>query len=183
MNKNTLLNQNYICSIGADVIHEASGVNYANVRPGFFMQNMLNCAQTIAAEDKFYLPMGNGIVGSIDTRDVAEFVVDLLTATAPESGTFVVTGSRTHSFAEIAEEFSAVLGRQVEYVDLPPSEEFRAQLLNWDPSEWTADAVLQLFAAIARSETAYTSDTFETTLGHAPRSFATFIEDHRAAFG
>ncbi len=161
----------------------ASGVNYANVQPGFYMQNMLYCAQTIAAENKFYLPMGKGAVGSIDARDVAEFVVELLTATAPESGTYVVTGSQTHSFAQIAQEFSTALGRRVEYVDMPPSAEFRAQLLNWGPNEWYADAVLELFAAISRSETAYITDTFETTLGYAPRSYATFIDDHLGVFG
>ena len=166
----------------AEAYNAASGLDYVNVRPGFYMQNMLHCAQTIAAENKFYLPMGKGIVGSIDARDVAEFVVHSLTVPTPANRTYVITGQQAHSFVQMAEDLSTVLDRSVEYVDLPPAD-FRAQLLNWEPNEWYVDAVLELFGAIARSENPQITDTFETILGHAPRSFATFINDHRGAFG
>ena len=166
----------------AEAYNEASGLDYVNVQPGFYMQNMLHCAQTIAAENKFYLPMRKGIVGSIDARDVAEFVVHFLTVPTPANGTYVITGPQAHSFAQMAAELSTALDRTVEYVDVPPAE-FRAQLLNWEPSEWYVDAVLELFGAIARSENPAITDTFEATVGRAPRSFATFIEDHLSAFG
>ncbi len=161
---------------------ESSGLDYAIVRPAFYMQNMLHSAQTITAENKFYLPMGAGVVGTIDVRDVAEIVTDCLTADKPDNATLLITGPQALSFTQMADEFSSALGRKVDYIDVPP-EDFGAQLLKWEPNTWYVDAVLELFGAVARNENPEITDTFVTRLGKRPRSFATFINDHRATFG
>jgi uncharacterized protein YbjT (DUF2867 family) len=160
----------------------ASGLDYTILRPGFYMQNLLHAAATIREMNKFFLPMGRGRVGAIDIRDVAEVVLMLLTEAGHAGQTYVITGPDSLSFADMASVFSEVLGRRIEYVDMPP-EEYRPQLFKWEPSEWYVDAVMALFAGIARNDTPDVTDTFARLAGRPPRSFADFVRDHRAAFG
>ena len=158
-----------------------SGLVHTIIQPGFFMDNMLNCAQTIARDNSFSLPMGAGKSGVVDIRDVAEVALAALTRPGHENKTWVVTGPEILSFAEIAVIFSAVLGRQISYVDSPP-DEFREQLLKWGQSDWYVAAALQLFELNRQNKNAKITGDFEAVTGRAPRSMRQFVQDHLASF-
>ncbi len=159
-----------------------SGMNYTHIRPNFFMQNILHCAASIVAEDRFYLPLGEGRTGIIDVADVADVVVTVLTESGHKGQTYYITGPEILSFYDLAEQMSEVLGRKITYVDLP-AQEFRSQLLNWGSSDWYVNAVMALFELMAQDTAASVTDTCRELCGRAPRSFRSFVQQHRDIFG
>ncbi|MFT7458155.1 MAG: hypothetical protein ACI909_000828 [Planctomycetota bacterium] len=159
----------------------ASGLGYTNIRPNYFMQNMLHASASIIAEDKFYLPFAKGRTGIIDVADVASFIVEVLTGSGHDGQTYDISGSEILSFYDLAEQMSAVLGREITYVDVPP-EGFRNELKKWSPSEWFVDTIMEQFKLTAEDKGAMVTDTFQKVVGRAPRLFTQFVEDHASAF-
>ncbi len=158
-----------------------SGIAYTHVRPNFFMQNMLNCAASVAAEDKFYLPMGTGRTGAIDVLDVADVVAATLTEAGHEGQTWYITGPELLSFNDMAEQMSEELGRAIHYVDMP-AEEFSKQLRNWGSSDWYVDAVTDLFGLLAQDSAATVTDSYQQICARPPRTFRQFIQRHAQLF-
>lgn len=158
-----------------------SGLAYTIVRPNFYMQNMLQCAGSIAADDSFHLPMGAGRTGLIDVQDVGDFIACVLTGSGHEGQTYYITGPEILSFKALAEHMSDVLGREIEYVDIPASE-FGQQLRAAGASDWHIDAVGELFEIIASDGGAKMTQTFEAVCGRPPGTFKQFVERHAAAF-
>jgi uncharacterized protein YbjT (DUF2867 family) len=159
----------------------ASGLTYTNIRPNYFMQNMMFSTASIIEENKFYLPFAEGTTAIIDVDDVAPFVVETLTGSGHEGKTYVISGPETPSFYEIAEQMSSVLGREITYVDVP-LEDFKGELRNWSPSDWYVDALMEQFSIVNRGESAIFTDTFEQVMGRAPRKFTQFVADNASTF-
>ncbi len=93
-----------------------SGLQYTNLRPTMFMQNMFMSAATIQSEGKIYAPMQNGKVSFVDARDIASVAVAALTEERHDGETYDITGGQALSHADLAGVFSEVLGREVTYV-------------------------------------------------------------------
>jgi len=158
-----------------------SGLGYTNIRPNYFMQNMMHSAATIVAESKFYLPFAKGRTGIIDVADVATFIVEVLTGSDHNGQTYDISGSEILSFYDLAEQMSSVLGREITYIDVP-LEDFRNELKNWSSSEWYVNAVMDQFALTAQDKGAHITDTFEKVTGQKPRLFTEFVSEHAAVF-
>ena len=88
------------------------------VKPNFYMQNLLGSATTIKEQDKIFLPMGEGKTGMIDTRDVGKVIAKVLSEEGHSSMNYEITGPEILSFHDVAEKFSNVLGRKIDYVDM-----------------------------------------------------------------
>ena len=158
-----------------------SGLTWTSVRPNYYMQNNFASAQTIVHENKIILPMGKGRVGTIDVRDVATFLAAVLTGSGHESQTYYITGSEILSFADMASQMSEVLGRDIQYIDIPP-EEFKKVMLSFGIDEWYVGALCDLFYHTARDDGARVTDTFSEVCGQAPISFREFVRDHAQVF-
>lgn len=161
---------------------ESSGMNYTHIRPNFFMQNMLNVVQTIQAENKFFMPMGEGQVGAIDVRDVAEAVLCILTNPGHESKHYDISGPGLLSFADMAKQFSQALGRHIEYVNVP-NEDFKREMSKWGMDTWYTEAVSELFQGISENRSAFLTGTYREITGILPRTFASFVVDYASRFG
>lgn len=159
----------------------ASGLPYTVIRPNFFMQNLLWMAAEIAARDSFSMPMGKGRVGIIDVRDVARFVLTVLTQPGHENKTYEITGPELVSFHDIARQLSAATGRTIRYIDIEP-EAFRRVLSQWMPDDWQVEAVAQLFALIAQDQGALVNDVYRQGTGRAPSPLQQFFQDYAPAF-
>ncbi|MDT8319092.1 MAG: SDR family oxidoreductase [Xanthomonadales bacterium] len=158
-----------------------SGLVYTIVQAGFFMDNMFTCAHSIAREDRFYLPMGSGRTAPIDIRDVAEAALAALTQPGHENKTYLITGAEMLSFADMAAVFSEVLGREIQYVDVP-EEEFRQQLIAAGLSDWYVSAVLQLFEFNRLNLNAKITGDYTQITGKAPIPLWQFVQDYAARF-
>ena len=158
-----------------------SGLWYTLVRPNFFMQNMLHVAASIVAEDKFYMPMRDGQVGIIDVRDVARFVLDVLTGSGHDGMTYEITGPELVSFHDIASQLSEVMGREISYIDQPAAE-FKQSLLQWVPDDWYVETVSQLFELIALGSGALLNNEYTRVTGRAPTTLRQFFRDYSPSF-
>jgi uncharacterized protein YbjT (DUF2867 family) len=114
-------------------------LGYTVLRPSAFV-DILHRAGSQVAAGTWGGAAGEGLVTFIDTRDVAEVARAALLA-ALEPGTQRVhhlTGSRSWSMPQIAEELSRLLGRQVLYAHRTPAAH-RAQLLRSGLTAFGAD--------------------------------------------
>jgi NAD(P)H dehydrogenase (quinone) len=96
----------------------ASGVPHAILQPTSFMQNLIRDLRG----DRFYGSWGDSRMNYIDARDIGDVAAALLTGPIGESQDYLLTGPQSFSHAEIAAEMTAVLGREIRYVDLPVPE-------------------------------------------------------------
>lgn len=171
---NNPITQNHVAA--QDYIRE-SGMSWTLVRPTFFMQNFETYAPRIKEAGQIIMPVGNGTVSATDLRDVGEVIRDVLTKPGHENKSYDLTGPELLTFAEIAEQFSRVLGTTVEYID-QPMEEFADLLRTIGLSEWRVDAVCKELEAIGAGVVDHTTDTIEELLGRPPISLEQYISDY-----
>jgi uncharacterized protein YbjT (DUF2867 family) len=161
---------------------EATGVGTTHVRPHFFMQNFVNFYRdSIAKQDCFYLPLGNGTVGMVDVRDVALVAAQALTEERHVGKAYDVTGPEVLSMADAARSLSSAAGRPIRYVDVTP-EAAKAGMVHSGTPVWLADGLCELFAAYAAGEGAIVSTAVLDVTGRMARSFSRFAHDHAHAW-
>jgi uncharacterized protein YbjT (DUF2867 family) len=157
---------------------QASGLRHTILRPHFFMQNLLGFAGGIARDGAFYLNMGEGRLGLVDTRDIAEMAAAVLLdeSTRHDGKIYTPTGPETLGLAAVARELGDVLGRSVRYVPVP-DEAFGASLLEFGMSPWLAGMTVEYGRAYAAGWGDFTTTHVKDVLGREPRSFARFVRE------
>jgi uncharacterized protein YbjT (DUF2867 family) len=158
----------------------ASGLDWTMIKPNFFMQNLLASARAIKEQGNFSLPMGDGTTGMADARDIGAVCAEVLTGKGHAGKSYEITGPEVLTFHQVAERFSAVLGKKIEYVPMPMAQ-FRERMTNV-LKPWHLNAVCELFREIAEIGLDHTTDTFRKLTGREPRSVRQFVEDHVALF-
>src|SRR4029077_21113268 len=74
-------------------------------------------------DDTIRLPFGTGKTSPVAAQDVAEVIATILADPISHVGKiYELTGPRSQDMASIAAEYSAALGRQISYVDVPIDE-------------------------------------------------------------
>ena len=158
-----------------------SGLPYTIVKPTFFMQNVMMSAQTVVSDGAMYMPLGDGRIGMVDVRDVADVAFNVLTSESHEGKTYVLTGPAAISHHEVAGELSKAIGKEVTYVDVP-SQAMRDALLGMGMPDWTIEAYVELFEGFKEGYADLTTPSVEQLTGHPARSFETFARDFADAF-
>ncbi len=160
----------------------SSGVPHTFLRPNGFMQNIVNySASTINSQNAFYGSEGDGRVSQIDIRDVAAVAVKALTENEHAGKAYTLTGPEALTNAEVAQILSDGLGREIRYINLPPSE-MRQALASAGVPEWNADALVDLQRLYREDKAASVTQDVEQILDRKPTSFAQFLPDYRYAF-
>lgn len=161
----------------------ADGVELAVVRASFFAQNFSEglLADGVAAGAVVF-PAGDTAEPFIDADDLADVVVETLTADGHAGRVHELTGPRPVDFAEVAAEISRVSGRPVAYE--PVSEADYAGLLTGfglpaPEAAWLAG----LFATLLDGHNASVTDGVKRVLGREPRSFRAFADTAWASEG
>lgn len=160
---------------------QEAGITYTFLRPNLFMQGLLNFQSTIATQNAFYAAAGDALVSMIDVRDIAAVAMAALTEEGHEGKIYELTGPRALTHAEAADELSAVLGRRISFVDIPP-EEMREAVLNVGFPVYQADGLLEDYAHYRRGEAATVSTAVQDVTGKPPRDFTEFARDFSPAF-
>jgi uncharacterized protein YbjT (DUF2867 family) len=158
-----------------------SGMAWTMIRPTFFMQIFLGSATAIREQRRITMPAGTGTIAPTDLRDVGAVIRRVLTEPGHESQSYDLTGPELLTLAEIAARFSAVLGREIHYVDQPLAE-FRARLSALGLAPWRIAAVCKEFEAIAAGVIDHTTGTVARLLGRPATSLEQFVRDHLALF-
>jgi len=161
---------------------EQSGIAYTFLRPNSFMQNILASVPTIQGQGMIFQPAGDAKISHIDTRDIAAVAAKTLTDSGHEGKTYDLTGPEALTFFQVAEIFSAVLGKTVTYVPVPP-EGARQGMIGAGLEEWRVNAILELFEIYRSGEGSEVTGTVRQITGKAPIAYRQFVEDYASAFG
>jgi uncharacterized protein YbjT (DUF2867 family) len=156
----------------------SSSLTWTVLAPSGYFQNLLSSADTIR-QGAIYGSAGDGAVGFLDTRDIAEVAAAILTSGGHVGETHVLTGGRAITYSEIAEAFQAELGHDVAYIDVPP-EAFAQNLRGFGLPDTQITDILALFEVFKAGYAATVTSDIADLLGREPRTIADFAHDYRA---
>ena len=162
---------------------EASGMIWTHVRPGMFMTNMLGWAESIRTDGVVRQPFPESTAAPVHEADIAGVAVTALLDPERHAGAaYPLSGPEPLSQVERARIIGEVIGRPVRFEE-QSREEARAQLLAspW-MNERLADSLLDMLAASSGVSEGTVLPGVEEVLGRPPRTFASWVADHRRAF-
>ena len=161
-----------------------SGLPVVYLRPTAFFDGMflLQGAKGIREDNAIRLPFADGKTSLIAGTDVGAAAAAVLANPAPHIGkVYDLTGLKSLTMAQYAQEFSSVLGRTIQYINVPPQ--------IWEAKLREAQLPAHLIAHLItmgqlHRENRYDrmTDSFQQLVGRAPISAAEFASRHAAAF-
>jgi uncharacterized protein YbjT (DUF2867 family) len=166
----------------AEAAVKASGLPWTMLKPTFFMQNTMMAAETIASDGVIYWDMGDGRLAMIDVRDIVDAAVAVVNGEGHEGQSYILTGPEPISFHDVAATFSAVLDKDVNYVNVP-GEAALQSMVNMGMPEWVAKGYVELSDGFREGFANSTTDNVENLTGHPARSFEQFARDYAQVFG
>ena len=164
-----------------DAKFSASGLAYVSLQPHGFMQNTFGYAASIKGANTIYAPLGKGRVCYLDAADIGEVAAAVASASTWDGKTLELTGPAAFSYAELAAAIGQVLGRTINYVDVPPAAAREAMLGAQLPG-WLVDDLLVLSKAYAADFASTPTTTVADVLGRPATPLASFLAKHRAVF-
>lgn len=165
----------------AEELIKSSGLRWTILKPTFYMQNLMMAAGTISSDGVIYWDMGQGKLGMIDVRDIAEAAYSAITTEGHEGKSYILTGPQAISFNEIAAIFSKKLGKEVKYMNVP-GEASRQAMVGMGIPEWIADGYVELSEGFSNNFAASATDNIEKLTGRPARSFEQFADDYLTVF-
>jgi uncharacterized protein YbjT (DUF2867 family) len=156
------------------------GIGYTFLRPNLFFQGLLAFAGTIAADGRFYAPIGDATVSAVDVRDIAAVAVAVLTEAGHDGATYTLTGPAPITHADIAAALTSALGREITFVDVPP--DVFAQSLQGILPPWQIQGLLEDYAHYRRGEAAFVSTAVADVTGRPATDVRQFARDYAQAF-
>ena len=146
-----------------------SGAEWTVVRASWFLQNFSEHFLTDAiVAGELALPVGDVLEPFIDADDIADVAVAALTTSAHLGTVVEVTGPRLLSFADVVDEISATIGRDVRYVAVSPAAFTAAMTAAGLPPGEAAD-LTDLFTSVLDGRNASLTDGVERALGRPAR--------------
>lgn len=150
-----------------------SGLNYTILRPHFFMQNLFASTETIISEGNMYMGMGEGSLGMIDVRDIADCAVSIILNGGHQGKIYTPTGPESIPFNKVAEIISNGLDKTVNYIPVP-LEAVRQAIIDAGWGEWGAQVMVDYSKAYSEGWGDFINNDVETITGQKPRSFMQF---------
>jgi uncharacterized protein YbjT (DUF2867 family) len=159
----------------------ASGMPHTLLRPASFVNNLFYAARPVAEEGRFFGAAPTGRVAYIDIRDLSEAASLVLLDSALQGRTYDLSGPDAHTFPEVAELLTFVLGRQVAYVPVSPADRLSA-LLDSGVSPWFAELLLSLETSAEAGQIGAVTTTLKDLLGRQPWTVEEFLIQNAARF-
>jgi uncharacterized protein YbjT (DUF2867 family) len=162
---------------------ESTGTAHTFLRCSYFAQNLVRNISThgvdIADHDEIFIPGGTGKTTFIDSRDVAEVIVDIVADPAPhKDATYLLTGPQRLDFFECAEILTEVLGRPIRYAK--PSMPAFWRRLRRRGVTWDTVAFMTIVYTLTRfDKNDPQGSDLPRLLGREATTFRTFAEDYR----
>ncbi|WP_344572980.1 NAD(P)H-binding protein [Streptomyces lunalinharesii] len=151
------------------------------LRPSSFATNTLHWASMLRAGRPIANLTGNGTQGVIDPRDIAEVAVAALTTPDHAGRTYTLTGPELLSAPDQVEILRKVLDRPIDIVDVP-LDVAQQQLIAAGRTPEFAEVAMRGQRHVAEGGNARLTDDVHTVLGRTARTYASWADDHRAAF-
>jgi len=164
----------------AERLLEASGLAWVTLRPNFFMSNFVHYYPPDAS-GAIYLPTGEGKAAWVHPLDIGEVAAEAILRSDYDGKALDITGPAALSVADVAAVLSEASGRAIKHVDVP-AEAARAAMDGMHMPDWMVQGMLDLHDVIKHNRAAATTSVVQDVTGLAPRSFAEFAREQRAAF-
>ncbi len=161
---------------------QASGLEYTFLRPNSFMQSFVrDFASSIAQEGAFRVPVEDGKISFVDTRDIAAVAAIVLCEQGHEGRTYDLTGPVALSYADAATLLSARLGKQVNYISTPANAARQEIWLQGMPL-WLVDGLTALFDFARQGKAAVVSPVIKEVTKSDPRTLEAYFHENIQAF-
>jgi NAD(P)H dehydrogenase (quinone) len=152
-------------------------VGYSFIRPNYFMEGFLDLFKVSSADDvTLELPVGDGVIGAIDTYDIGETAAALLAGSEPLNSHALITGTENISLRRVAEAFSAVAGVEINYVDIN-ADTHRAELEIQGSA--SAGDISDIYEEVRSGTAEMISNDVERITGTPARSIEQFAEANK----
>lgn len=163
-------------------IVKTSGLNWTIVRASWFNQNFSEgmFRDFIEAGD-IALPVGSVTEPFIDVDDICDVVVASLLDPKHNGHLYEVTGPELLSFSQLAETFTEVLQRPVNFIQVT-LDEFVSTMQNNGVDPKAIEMLTYLFTEVLDGRNEQISDGVERALGRPAKQFKDFIVDNAEAF-
>jgi len=159
----------------ADLI--ASGIPFNIIRPSWFNQNFINFwGYGIKTANTIALPVGGGLAGFIDSRDISAVAAKLLIDDSLNGQGFTLTGPEALTHTQVAALIAEATGKPVTFKDITP-DELRPVLIGAGLPADYVEVLLVLLGYIKAGYTALVNDTVKTLLGRDPITFKDFATE------
>jgi uncharacterized protein YbjT (DUF2867 family) len=154
-----------------------SGIPYNIIRPSWFNQNFINFwGYGIKNHNAIALPVGNGLAGFIDARDIAAVAAKLLTDDSMNGQGFTLTGPDALTHTQVAALIAEATGKPVTFNDITP-DELRPVLIGAGLPTDYVEVLLVLLGYIKAGYTGLVNDKVKTLLGRDPITFKQFATE------
>jgi uncharacterized protein YbjT (DUF2867 family) len=164
--------------LNAEQAVRESGVAWTFLRPGGFMTNSLQWADSIRSEGVVRIPLGDISGAAIDSRDIAAVAAKALSSDGHEGKIYTLSGPEVITPRQQVGTLGDVLGRDIGF-EVIPDDIARGYMLRGMPAE-VVDA---LFDMSKRGQGISTVlPTVEEVTGRPPHTFKQWSIDHIEAF-
>jgi len=155
---------------------ERTGLQFAFLRPSFYMQNLLDAvAPTVAGTGILASPFGSAPIAMVDVRDVAACAVASLLDGEQTCQAWQLTGPRPVTFEGIAKHVGA------HHLTVPVRITVRAlRRRGLEPFE--VEHAKRMAAYFAAGSDGVVTDHVQRLTGRPPRRVEAFLDEHRDAF-
>jgi len=161
---------------------EREGIALTALRASFFMQNLSTVhRRDITERDEVFVPAGDGRTSFVDVRDIAAVAAVALTEPGHDDKAYDVTGSEALTYADVARELSAALGRDVRY----PRPGVRAFARRMRAQGFELPYILTMIGIYTTARLGLAgrvSGDVEQVLGRPPISFGRFARGNAETF-
>ena len=158
-----------------------SGLGWTMVRPTNFMSNALGWAPSIKAQGAVYQPTGTGGWAAIDPVDIGAVAVEALLKKGHEGKAYSITGPQSMDGAGYTAVLARVLGKPLQFVDVPPDAAKQGMLTAGMPPAYV-DALIELLAAIKAGKLDVATGTAQELLGRKPTTFESWAQRNEQLF-
>ena len=160
---------------------EGSGLAWTFLRPGGFMQNVVNyMGDTIKGQGAFYVSAPDAPIAHIDARDIGAAAARVLTEPGHEGKAYEMSGPAAVTYREIAAVLTRVLGREIRCVALS-DEDYRAGAIGAGMPDFYADALVDLGRFYRTGKAAEVTPDARELLGRDLIRFEQFAQDYASA--
>ena len=170
----------------AENILDWADIGAVHIRPGLFAWNYLGfAAPTVAACQKFYYPVKEARYTIVHPKDVGEVVAQILLDGELEKHRgqrYELSGDRTHSGQEVADDITAILDTNVDYI--PISVDQWIDTIKTQPAinSFLVKHLREFSSEVAEGRFNRTTDVVKSITGHEPRSFRSFLRENKQFF-
>jgi uncharacterized protein YbjT (DUF2867 family) len=148
-----------------------------------FMSNSIEWwAESIKGQASVFFPGGKkSRVAPIDPRDIASVAAYALAQPGHCGKTYELTGPELFTIGEMVQVIAKVLGRPIQYRDIPPIAA-KLFLLKTGMDKSLVNALMEMLGSLRRDEGAIVTDTLQQVTGREPGTFEAWCREHIEAF-